>query len=64
MLDLPPAPPVTVKQLVEDPPTEVPLEGVDGEDSPMTEKLPLLSSMRLLVQRQSQIQPINNKGLG
>ena len=56
-LDLPPVPPppVTVKQLVEDPPTEDTLDGIDGidgiegDDSPMTENVPLLSSMRLLV---------------
>ena len=48
MVALAPAPPVTVKQLVEVPPTDDPLEGVGGKDSPITEKLPLLSSMRLL----------------
>ena len=48
MVDLAPAPPVTVKQLVEVPPTDEPLEGVGGKDSAITEKLPLLSSMRLL----------------
>ena len=56
-LDLPPVPPppVTVKQLVEDPPTEDTLDGIggidgiEGDDSPMTENVPLLSSMRLLV---------------
>ena len=48
VVDLWPAAGVPAKQLVEVPPTEVPLEGVAGIDSPITEKLPLLSSMRLL----------------
>ena len=48
VVDLWPAAGVPAKQLVEVPPTEVPLEGVAGTDSPITEKLPLLSSIRLL----------------